>query len=874
MDNQDKREKKSGQRRTSPDSGAKKQPKSDQGNSLRRLWDNFPKVLSGKQREIQIRRKIWIIFIPVSILFAAAAVRVVYLATADTESSTRSALSQFNYTVSTDVAKPGDILDANGLTLATSYSVYRLILDPSVMYQTEKQYQGSIRATAGLLSRMFGLDADDIIAQVEENADSQYLRYSAEQDDGTAGNVFISYDERSIFEQVEDRVNNPEDYTDSEGSTEESAASGEAEADAEVLEQTALVQEENETAGESDAHIAGVWFEEEMRRTYPYSGLASKLIGFTTRDTTEGLWGLQLYYNDTLQGTDGKSYSYINDNTDLERDVTPAVDGQTLQTTIDINLTRMIREQLDEWLSQTDENGNLVNTAKAINILAMDPNTGAIKAYVSSTDYDLNEPNNLDSFYSEEEQAVFAANQEAYDSALAAWQEAHSGEDGEEETSGEEETEQAASTASADGTEESTQASSSAEEAESASETAEEITGGSGASPDSETFSWDYENYPTTDYIRNSIWRNDMISSSYEPGSTGKVITYAAALEEGAVTEETPFTDTGSIQVGSTVINCHNKYLGGCGEINAEIGLENSCNVAFVGIGQALGVHNFVKYQKLFNLGQLTGVDLPGEISCEGLLFSEDEMTELDLATNSFGQCYNVTMLQMAAAFCAAINGGTYYRPYVVSAILNEDGTTAETVEPEAVRQVISSETSERVREALWLVVYGETGTGGRIPFADGSYLSGYEFIAKTGTAQKLPRTDEKYLISVLSAVPKDDPQLVLYVTIDEYGGELQADSYPAQQLTGEIWGAVLDYLGIYSDESSGVDQYRYGDDAAASDEQWNDGTLSMENLEGGPLGTPEPKEDDGTGSTDSSVMISPEDILNPDNALPDPSAE
>jgi len=824
--------------------------------SLGGWWNGLTQVLTGRQREIQIRRKIWIIFIPVAGLFAAAAVRVVFLTTRNTKDSTRSALSQFNYASTVDVAKPGDILDANGLTLAGSYSVYRLILDPSVMYETEELRPGSIAMTVHTVAQIFDLDEEDLLNQISANASSQYLRYNVKSEDGTASGVFVSYEQRNEFEAAEEACNSKVDKektsdgsrSDSSGSAASSAAT---------------------VAKDKEPRIAGVWFEEEMRRNYPYSELDSKIIGFSTRDTTQGLWGLALYYDDVLQGINGKSYGYINDNTDMEHDVTPAEDGKTLQTTLDVNLTRLIRDEVETWLAQTDDDGNLINTAKSVDVLAMDPNTGAIKAYVSSSDYDLNSPENMDSLYTAEEQAVFAANQEAYDAALEAWQDAHSGEE-ESSASGEE------AEAAADGTAQTQETAGTAASVEAAQADGQDTAavGGSGADPSADKFDWDFDNYPTTDYVLNSIWRNDMISTSYEPGSTGKVITYAAALEENAVTEDTPFSDPGSIQVGSTIINCHNKDLGGCGDINAEIGLENSCNVAFVGIGQALGVHNFVKYQKMFNFGQLTGVDLPGEVNCAGLLFPEDQMTDLDLATNAFGQCYNVTMLQMATAFSAAINGGTYYRPYVVSAILNADGTTAQTIEPEPVRQVISEETSRRVREALSLVVYGESGTGGRMPYADGKYLSGYHFIAKTGTAQKLPRADKKYLISVISAVPEDSPQLVLYVTIDEYGGALQADSYPAQQLSGEIWGAVLDYIGVYSDDAADVDRYRYDTTgAAASDEEWNDGTLSMENLEGGPLGTPEPPADDGSGEDTSSLLISPDEILNPDSALPDPES-
>ena len=725
----------------------------------------------------QISRRIWLLLILLIGLFVFLAVRFFLQATSNTDDSLRSALNQFNYNTSVEVARPGDILDANMTTLATSYYVYILFLDPKNIYETERMYPGSLEKTIEVVSGCFGLDADALRKGLEENRNLNYYRF---------GKTKVEEEQRAEFYRIQAKINgtakaDPEAETGEDGGAEPAAEE------------------------KKKLRVIGVYFEPEARRIYPYGTVASKLIGFRTIDTLQGLWGLEKYYDNELKGINGRQYGYMNENADLERDVVTRKNGDTLVTTLDVNLEMMIARELEEWYAETDENGNLVNSAKSVNILAMDPNSGAIKAFVSDSDYDINRPTDLSGLYTEEQIAFFRQNQEDY--------------------------EDAENRAAESGTE----------------------------------LEWDMEAFPTEDQKLNEMWRNSLISNSYEPGSTGKVMTYAAAIEENVISEDTPYFCDGAIQVANYSIKCHNYPLGGCGAIDAVQAVANSCNVAFIQIGQALGRTAFAKYQQIFNFGQKTGVDLPGEASCEGLLYNESQLNDVELATNAFGQCYNVTMLQLASAFCSTINGGYYYRPYVVSRILDSSGATVKAVEPVVLRQTVSEATSRKVRDALRATVASETGTGGSIQYADGEELRGYSFIAKTGTAEKLPRSAKKYLVSVISAVPQEHPELVLYVTIDEYGGALQADSMPAQKLTGNIWGSILDYIGVYSEYGQGVDQYRYNTEPA--DEAWQNGEAIMEGENGSP--GPLPPADDGSGMYNG-LIINPENVINPNDALPD----
>ncbi|MBE5961503.1 MAG: penicillin-binding protein 2 [Lachnospiraceae bacterium] len=287
----------------------------------------------------------------------------------------------------------------------------------------------------------------------------------------------------------------------------------------------------------------------------------------------------------------------------------------------------------------------------------------------------------------------------------------------------------------------------------------------------------------------NQIWRNFCVSDSYEPGSTFKPITVAAALEEGLVTPESTFLCNGYEHVGGWRINCNNKS--GHGYVTLAESLMKSCNPALMKMGALEGNSMFINYQKHFGLGSTVGIDLPGEST--GILLKESAMSVTDLATASFGQTFNVTMVQMVAAFSSLVNGGYYYQPHVVKEIINEKGATVFENNGVLLKETVSQATSEFIREAMYLTV--EAGT------AKPAQVQGYLVGGKTGTAQKLPRSAKKYVVSFIGCVPTNDPQLVSYVVIDEVDDEeKKASSTVATQMTSAILGDVLPFLGIYPD--------------------------------------------------------------------------
>lgn len=285
----------------------------------------------------------------------------------------------------------------------------------------------------------------------------------------------------------------------------------------------------------------------------------------------------------------------------------------------------------------------------------------------------------------------------------------------------------------------------------------------------------------------NALWRNFCISDTYEPGSTIKPFTVAAALETGALTGDETFYCGGSLHVGDYDIHCINRE--GHGTLTLKEAVENSCNVALMQIGSLLGAEDFCNYQHVFGFGELTGIDLPGDASTAGLLYTADNMGETDLATNSFGQNFNVTMTQMVAGFCSLINGGDYYEPHIVKQIQDENGNVIETKNPVLVKRTVSQETSELVKSYMRGVV--ENGSGQR------ANLEGYEIGGKTGTAEKLPRDEGKNLVSFIGYAPQENPEIVIYVVIDEPNDYDQAQSAFAVQMAANIMKEIFPYLGI-----------------------------------------------------------------------------
>ncbi len=286
------------------------------------------------------------------------------------------------------------------------------------------------------------------------------------------------------------------------------------------------------------------------------------------------------------------------------------------------------------------------------------------------------------------------------------------------------------------------------------------------------------------------VWRNFCVSDSYEPGSTFKPFTVAAALEEAVITTEEKFLCNGGEQVADYFISCHNEW--GHGLINAAQSIMYSCNDALMEIAKREGRGVFSRYQRRFLFGKLTGIDLPGEVP--GILMKEEQLNETELATSSFGMSFNTTMVQLGAAFSSMVNGGIYYEPHVVKEIRNADGVVLEKIEPRAICNTVSKETSEFLRDAFYFTV--EEGT------AKAAKVDGYLIGGKTGTAQKLPRSEGKYLVSFIGCIPADNPQVMIYVVIDEAADkELQDRASISSELAANILKESLPYLKIYPDK-------------------------------------------------------------------------
>lgn len=287
----------------------------------------------------------------------------------------------------------------------------------------------------------------------------------------------------------------------------------------------------------------------------------------------------------------------------------------------------------------------------------------------------------------------------------------------------------------------------------------------------------------------NQVWRNEIISKIYEPGSTFKPFTVATGLEEHTLTGNETYYCKGYLQKEGwpTMIKCHNYSKGGCGHITLSEALQESCNVALMLINDANGKELFTKYEKYFGFGQKTGIDLPGEEA--GLLINADNMGSTDLATNSFGQNINVTMIQLASAFASLINGGNYYEPHLVKQIVNEQGSIIKNVDKVLVKETVSKETSEWLKESLYQTV--EKGTGKK------AQIKGYKIGGKTGTAEKQPRKAGTYLVSFISFVPVEKPQLLIYVTIDELNLPYQDQSGYAVELSRDIMKELVTYMNI-----------------------------------------------------------------------------
>lgn len=610
-----------------------------------------------------------------------ALVMVLYnLMTSKKEDYNQIVLSQQEYDSRVIPFKRGDILDRNGTYLATSEKVYNLILDPKQIMSDSEAY---LEPTVTALTECFGYDRTEIMNLIQEKKDKQYIRYAKQ----------LTYNDKENYEKYK---------------------AGKAE----------------ELKKERQA-IKGIWFEDEYKRVYPYNSLGCNMIGFANGDGMAGTGGMEQYYNTTLMGTNGREYGYLNDDSNLERVIKPATNGNTVVSTMDANVQKIVEKYINEWEQQTG--------SKRVGVLVMDPNNGEVLAMANDKAFDLNNPRDLRPEYTDEVLRELGI-QEAIDDYKRKNKDA-------------------------------------------APLTAENV---SGHYTNEEIMSFG------TQVAWNQTWRNFCISDGFEPGSTEKIFTVSAALEEGAITGNETYECNKFLEVGGRKINCVSRY--GHGLLTVEQGLMKSCNVVMMRIAQQIGKEKFYKYQQIFGFGSKTGIDLPGEADNKTLIYTADTAGPTDLATNSFGQNFSTTMIQMAAAYCSVINGGSYYEPHVVKQILNEQGAVIKKVDPVLVRETVSESTTKFINEALFKTVNAEGGTGGA------AKVAGYKIAGKTGTAEKIPRDKTNYVVSFLGYAPSDNPQVLVYVVVDEPHVEDQPHSTYASGIFQKIMTELLPYLNIFPD--------------------------------------------------------------------------
>ena len=616
-----------------------------------------------------MRMKLVWLFGIVVLAFVGLGIRITVINASQGKQYSKQVLSQSQQKYDSRVIpfKRGDITDRNGVVLATSEKVYKVILDCKVVNTKEEYVEPTIKALVDVL----GLDEETIQEKLEDETtkSSQYQILQSN----------VSINQKKAFE----------DYTD--------VSSDEAK---ETLTKEEIAERSN---------VKGVWFEEDYRRVYPLNSTASHLVGFTyTGDTAD--WGIEGYYSSTLNGVNGRQFGYYNSDDDVEQTIIDPVNGNSVQSTIDLNIQQVVEKYIDKFMTGMANGPRGEQGAANVGVVVANPKNGEILAMATDSPYNLNNPRDLTPYYSDEEIKQMKDKD--------------------------------------DGT------------------MLEALYG---------------------------IWQNYCISDAFEPGSTVKPLTIGAALDADVVQPTDTFVCDGYQKFGDTMIRC-SIYPRAHGTETLSDLIKHSCNDGLMQIGALLGPEEFLKYQKIFNFGSTTGIDLPGEAT--GILHSEENLSSgsTELASASFGQGYTCTMIQEIAAICSAINGGYYYQPHVVSKIMNEDGDVIKDIQPVVTKQTVSSDVSALIRQYMGAVIESD-GTGAT------AKVDGYSMGGKTGTAQKYPREDKKYLVSFIGFAPLDDPQVVVYVVVDEPNAESQADSLYAQYLYKGIMTEILPYLNIFQDE-------------------------------------------------------------------------
>lgn len=436
-----------------------------------------------------------------------------------------------------------------------------------------------------------------------------------------------------------------------------------------------------------DLDLDGVMVDDDYKRYYPYSELASKVIGFTGADN-QGIVGIEVEYDSVLMGTNGS----INTLTDAKGIEIPGaaegrvdpVPGNNLVLTLDVNIQMYIEQAAMKVMEEKNAN--------RVCIIVMNPQNGEIYGLADVPEYNLNDP-----------------------------------------------------------------------------------------------FTYNKDDIPAENVTQddlNNMWRNFCINDTYEPGSTFKIVTATSAFEEGVVRIEDTFYCPGYKLVGDRRIKCHKTV--GHGSETFKQGIMNSCNPVFMEVGARVGAENFYKNMKKLGLFEVTGVDLPGEAN--SIFHKLSDVGEVELATMSFGQSFQITPLQLMRAVSAVVNGGTLVTPHFGKYITDNNNNIISELKYDTKDGVINEETSETMKYLLEAVISEGTGKN--------AYLEGYSIGGKTATSEKLPRSSNKYISSFIGFAPANNPTVLTLILIDEpegiyYGGTIAAP------VVGDIYSNILPYLGI-----------------------------------------------------------------------------
>lgn len=624
---------------------------------------NNSKKRAEKGPAQRLRQRTAILILLILVLgFGAAVLRLTYLTTVQSSELQESAVD-LQLADTTVSAKRGTIYDANGNVLAESASVWQVVMSP-VNFKNDKQRQAAAKG----LSEIFDLEYNDVLDDTKQQ--SHYVVVKRR----------IESDEREKVLQLIDTL-------------------------------------------KKDYNCSGViQLLDDYKRYYPKNSLASSVIGFTGSDD-QGLEGIEYEYDSYLSGTPGRIITAQNARgTDMpfryEQNV-ESEDGNNVYLTID----ETIQSICEKYMQKGVEDNNVLNKGVCI---AMDVNTGAILAMVTTDGYDLNNPYELSAKDKKKIKSTPKKKQAEAESAALS-----------------------------------------------------------------------------------NMWRNKAVADTYMPGSVFKMCVASAALEENLVNEKTSFTCTGSISVEGETIYCSN--ISGHGTQNFVEVISNSCNPAFIQIGQMLGAGKFRQYYQGFGFSDKTGIDLPGE--AEDSFWKEGKMGGVDLAVASFGQNFSITPIQMITACAAVSNGGYVVQPHVVSKITDSKGNVIKTVDKKVKRQVISDDTSKKMNEYL---EYNTERQG-----AAAGYISGYKVAGKTGTTEKRGVTkfessfSEDYISSFCGYAPADDPQIAMLVFFDTPDGDAYYGSQVSSPVFINIMSEVLPYLDVktsYTDEELGYVDASAGD--------------------------------------------------------------